>query len=147
MATNYRKCTICGTSLTTSSAASQTLCNSCRSERHIKRSSSTVYRFLNYKLQVAKDRAKRQKTEFEINVEDLYDLYEEQGGNCAISRLPMLHLTGDQELSLSIDRKDNRFGYLKNNVQLVCTRINNMKSNLNQEDFIWWCKAVANGAD
>ena len=42
----------------------------------------------------------------------------------------------------SIDRTDNRFGYTIDNIQLVHKKINSMKSNMSQKDFIYFCKMV-----
>ena len=45
--------------------------------------------------------------------------------------------------NVSIDRIDSTKGYTINNVQLVCVVLNIAKSNLPQNDYIDWCKKVA----
>jgi hypothetical protein len=45
--------------------------------------------------------------------------------------------------NVSIDRIDSTKGYTIDNVQLVCVVLNIAKSNLPQNDYIDWCKKVA----
>jgi len=49
---------------------------------------------------------------------------------------------GRKELNASIDRIDPHNGYLPNNVQLVCSRVNILKHNLTEDELYWWCKNI-----
>jgi hypothetical protein len=75
-------------------------------------------------------------------METLYEVFKAQDGKCALTGLPMTWKT-DEDMSLSIDRIDPLRGYDRDNVRLVCTRINIMRSDLRDEDFYWWCKVCA----
>jgi len=44
----------------------------------------------------------------------------------------------------SLDRIDSSKGYVEGNVQWVHKTINIMKSNMSDEEFIWWCDRVTN---
>ena len=99
------------------------------------------------RLTALKQRHKQKKFEgTPVSLEYLIALYEKQRGICAISSLPM-HITTDQsDLSVSVDRIDINEGYVDGNVRLVCTRINLMRSTLNDHDFLWWCRAMVNSS-
>ena len=45
--------------------------------------------------------------------------------------------------NISIDRIDSSKGYTKDNIQLVCASLNNMKMDLKNKHFIQLCKLVA----
>lgn len=44
----------------------------------------------------------------------------------------------------SPDRIDSSKGYTKDNIWLICSAVNFMKSNLNLEEFKQYCQAVIN---
>lgn len=89
--------------------------------------------------------AKLRGLDWNITVETIADLYEEQEGLCALTGWPIVFPnTGHPQLTTaSIDRIDSSFGYLKENIQLVDKRVNMMKQAYSQEEFILVCKAVA----
>lgn len=103
----------------------------------------SIDKFITLKYKYARNNSRRRKIEFDIAVEDISQLYDDQAGCCAITGLPMMYSTENPDFSLSIDRKDSSRGYLKNNIQLVCWRVNTMKSNMEPEMFHWWCKLIA----
>ena len=88
--------------------------------------------------------AKLRGLDWEITVNDIADLYEEQGGQCALTGWDIVFPeTGHPQLTtVSIDRIDSSFGYLKENIQLVDKRVNMMKQSYSQEEFILVCMAV-----
>ena len=78
------------------------------------------------------------KREFDITVEDLKNLWDDQGGKCAISGLEMTEPPSDRQrkktkdrnpLTGSLDRIDSDKGYVKGNIQWVCTFVNYAKNN------------------
>ena len=80
----------------------------------------------------------------------LYDLlYNQQKGLCALSGLPIVianTVKGDMsrgETTASLDRIDSSEGYTKSNVQWVHKTINRMKLDLDQADFIRFCRMVS----
>lgn len=97
---------------------------------------------LSNKLQSAKRRAKKDGMSFDLDLPFITNLWEEQGGLCAKTGIEMGRI-GDGWLSPSIDRKDPRFGYEKENVQWTCWRYNDAKSNMSDEAFMSMCLAVS----
>lgn len=89
--------------------------------------------------------SKRRGIEFGLNVRYMHDLLVDQGGVCAPSGIP---LTFDKEgpdgegVNASIDRIDSGGGYLPGNVQWVDKRINFMKQDLPQDEFIELCGKI-----
>jgi hypothetical protein len=94
------------------------------------------------KRQSAQKRAKRDGYEFDISTEFLHCLWKQQDGKCALTGVEMGFI-GQKWLSPSIDRIDNSKGYTEDNVQWVCWRANDAKSNMNNGDFVTMCLAVA----
>lgn len=62
----------------------------------------------------------------EIDFDLLWNTYQEQGGKCAVSNLPLLHEMGDL-CTMSIDRIDSDSGYVPGNVHLVCQWVNHAR--------------------
>ena len=82
--------------------------------------------------------------EWGLDLEDLHELWEEQGGRCAMSNVHMTWKKGDNgsDFNVSIDRIIPSGPYIKTNVQLVCYRINIMKHIISDNELYWWCKNV-----
>ena len=76
--------------------------------------------------------------------EQLYILWDLQGGKCALSGVYLTWQTGEgsQDFNASIDRKDPNKGYIPENIQLVAFRVNVMKHTLGESEFYWWCKNI-----
>lgn len=73
--------------------------------------------------------------DFEIDKDDLLDLWKSQEGCCAISSYPM-QTTMNSLFAVSVDRIDSSLGYTKNNIQLVCQGINFAKNHYTNEEMI-----------
>lgn len=69
-------------------------------------------------------------------------------GLSAISNLPMTYIFNNGRIptNVSVDRIDSKKGYTRDNVQLVCMAINQMKSDLDNNTFYNLCKAVYRNA-
>ena len=80
---------------------------------------------------------------WDLTIEGIWDLYEKQGGVCALSGIPIGWAEKGLTATASIDRIDNSEGYIVGNVQLVHKDINFMKQQFDQEYFINLCKSVA----
>lgn len=65
---------------------------------------------------------------------------------CAISGLQMTYemFNGRIFTNISIDRKDSNKGYEKDNIQLVCMAVNQMKSDMTNEQLLYFCKQIIN---
>jgi hypothetical protein len=73
--------------------------------------------------------------EVTIDFDCLWDLWEQQGGLCALSQLPMMHQFNNL-CSISVDRIDSEQGYIEGNVQLVCKWVNLAKQRHSNEEFL-----------
>ena len=80
--------------------------------------------------------------DWDLTIEDIWQLYERQDGVCALSGLPIGWAIKGLTATASIDRIDSSEGYILENVQLVHKDINFMKQQFDQEYFINLCKAV-----
>jgi hypothetical protein len=99
---------------------------------------------------MAQKGARDRKMEFTINIEYAWNLYTKQNGKCKLSGLPIdfgidrKNKAGYRDITASLDRIDSKKGYIKNNVQWLHKRVNIMKNKLEEEEFIFFCKAIAN---
>lgn len=75
---------------------------------------------------------------FEITLEDIQDIYEQQNKVCAFTGLS---ITFGKDAS--VDRIDSRYGYSKDNIQIVHKVLNLLKRDTPNEEFIEWCCLVA----
>lgn len=85
------------------------------------------------------DNAKKVHT---ITFEDVIRQWGVQQGRCAITGFRM-SFKKNSPRKASIDRIDSSKGYSPENIQWLCWRVNDMKSDFAMSDFIYWCKAIA----
>lgn len=101
--------------------------------------------------------AKNRNMALEIDIEYCENLWEEQGGMCALSGVPITPpvrtsckslITGKKttryEGDASLDRIDSYKGYIEGNVQWVHKSVNRMKMNMTDEELINWCTKISN---
>lgn len=124
-------------------------CKQCESERH------KIYRenyinddsdlFFNTLATACRGRAyKSNKFECSITKEDLLELYEKQNHKCALSGIKMTTIKkqGRNPNNASVDRINAGQDYSKDNIRLVCSHVNMMRSNLSDKELIEYCKAI-----
>lgn len=87
---------------------------------------------------------RKQHLGFDIDLGFLLQLYEAQGGKCALSGVEMTYSAGNGRVNtnISIDRIDSAKGYVRGNVQFVCDLVNRMKQDCDEEQFFDWCRRV-----
>ena len=79
--------------------------------------------------------AKNRNLDFNINYQDLIDIYNSQNGLCYYSHIKLNPIFKKRDYdSLSFDRLDSSKGYLKDNIVLCLLCLNYFKSNFNIED-------------
>lgn len=96
-------------------------------------------------LPTRRHRGRRPPLTFNVSLEYLNNLFENQNHKCALSGMsiePDL-VTPVSKQNMSIDRIDSNIGYEEGNVQWVDKRINMMKGTLSNEEFIELCTMVA----
>ncbi len=124
-------------------------CKECKEEQRQRRrlqnrGDQGLERLLTERFCGIKDRAKKHKLEINLTKQDLKDLWVIQNGLCAISSLPMTTkvFMGRIPTNISVDRIKPTYGYIKGNVQLVCMAVNQMKSDLTQEELLNFCYKI-----
>jgi hypothetical protein len=96
------------------------------------------------------DCKKRRNLEFDLDLEYLVDLYNKQNGKCALSGWNLECETGGEWYGnknprvCSIDRKDNSKGYIKGNVHLTCSYVNNLRGPMPLKEFRQMCRDISN---
>jgi hypothetical protein len=89
--------------------------------------------------------AEKRNIPFEITIKDGWEIFEKQKEKCNISKVKInfgrRHRT---PTTASLDRIDNKKGYIKTNVHWVHKKINQIKMDMSLDEFIEWCKKVAN---
>lgn len=86
--------------------------------------------------------SKRKNKEYNLDIQYVLDIYEQQKGLCNISGVPMTFEYGAKTTNVSIDRVDNNKGYVKGNVHLVCYVANIMKNQFSIQEFIQFAKKI-----
>jgi len=81
---------------------------------------------------------------WDICIEDIWQMYIDQNGTCALSGKKIDWADKGLTATVSIDRIDSSEGYIKGNVQLLHKDVNFMKQQFSQEYFIQMCQAIAN---
>ena len=86
----------------------------------------------------ARGHCKKNKRNFDIKLEDLYEKINLQGNKCALCDVIF-----DEDNLPSIDRIDSSLGYTKDNIQLVLIKVNRMKTDLSQDEFVDLCEKIS----
>lgn len=86
--------------------------------------------------------AKTRELDFEITMETLWKMFEQQEAKCALTGLP-IKLGRHHEMTGSLDRIDSARGYSVDNVQWVHKDVNKMKMDLDEPRFIELCTLIA----
>lgn len=128
-------------------------CKQCKRETAKKRRTSRsrtdqFHRIFVERFQGMRDRSKKHNIEFNISVEDLKDIFDNQNGKCALSGIKMTAILGSGRVptNISVDQIEAKKGYTIDNVQLVCMAVNQMKSDLSYDDLLMFCEAISRNA-
>jgi hypothetical protein len=125
-------------------------CKKCRAETYYlkRKPKESLSRLLAERFTDLKTRIKNKRVKYNValNFDILYleELYNKQKGLCAISKIPMTYLLydGHNNTNISIDRIDSNKGYIRDNIQLVCSIINKMKLNMTLDELLFYCKHI-----
>ena len=92
-----------------------------------------------------KSSAEVRQIPWSLTLDDVADTMEKQSSVCTLTGwdISFPDWGHHQGASASIDRIDSSAGYTKDNIQLVVRKVNMMKQQYTQEEFIEVCKAVA----
>lgn len=125
------------------------LCDSKRTTIYKNKKIQTIEGKVSFLIDNINRRCKNKNYINEMSNEYLIELYNKQNKKCFYTGLEMTlgSYTGERVKNnyvVSVDRKNSKKGYTKDNVVLCCWIINNMKQDLNIEDFKKFCKLVTN---
>lgn len=83
-------------------------------------------------------RVKKRHHEFNIDLSDLLNQWEKQGGICIYSGVKLFHPNegGDNINTASLDRIDSNLGYVKGNIQFISMACNYAKNNMSHDDML-----------
>jgi hypothetical protein len=93
--------------------------------------------------------AVRRGIKFEISLSYAWSLFLKQKATCALSGVSISLKHGYKQSNVdwstitgSLDRIDSDKGYIEGNVQWVHKVVNYIKRDLNEAEFIYWCKQI-----
>ena len=91
-------------------------------------------------------RVKKRNHEYDITLQDLLDLWDEQKGICVYSGVKLVHPNegGDNLNTASLDRIDSSKGYVKGNLQFITIICNQAKNNLTHDQMLVFLKTICN---
>lgn len=87
------------------------------------------------------------KLEFNITPKYCWELFIKQNRKCNLTNADIKfcnHLEKQSTQTASLDRKDSCKGYIEGNLQWVLKKINQIKMDLTEEEFIRMCEQVTN---
>ena len=91
--------------------------------------------------------AKKRNLTVNITWRDLDEQWIKQKGKCFYTGISLIPLDDYKKRNrvneLSIDRIDNKFGYVKGNINFVSNFMNTMKNDLSHKEFIKICKDIS----
>ena len=126
-----------------------TFCTSCRVKRRkeiepTKKDDLKLIQTLTQRYHGAKERAIKQNAAFNLTLDYLLSLWNEQNGICTLSGMQMTfeRYKGRIPTNVSVDRIDKDKGYIIGNVQLVCMACNQIKSDWSEETMYNICKKI-----
>ena len=126
-------------------------CKSCASKYEQTRIFKSRENFLRRRFVELQNRARRKKEKLPLKIEDLFDLFKKQKGLCAVTHLPMTWFPEDvhsnaanrRGTNISVDKINPDGIYEIDNIQLVCERVNKIKSNMNESELYFWTRQIA----
>ena len=129
-----------------------TMCSSCRTSKNNKSPKRNAAKENNpawkgFKeipgkvLSKLKRDAEKRDIYFELAAEDIWNVYISQSKICRFSGVP---LTWGEDAS--VDRIDSTLGYFLENIQIVHKALNIMKRDMDDNQFIQWCRLVSDNA-
>ena len=107
------------------------------------------YSIFRFHLKGIKSRSKKKNVEYSITLEDLKDLWEQQNGLCAVTKLKLVtKFRNDKRLDTpyqaSVDRIDNFKGYTKDNCRWVCLMFNYARNTFSDDQVLDFISKASN---
>lgn len=135
-------CDVCQTPFTPTNNSQISCSYNCSSTKQLTRS----YKILHNNPEKYFQHALYKKNRESLSVDFLMELLETQGGLCAISGEKLTFTKkpgrGRVNTNCSIDQIVAGGGYTESNVQLVCDVVNRMKTDMTEDELVFWCRAI-----
>lgn len=113
---------------------------------HCRRDVQSTFHFPNTWYRRLLDQAKLRGHEFTVTEEELFEVWEKQNRQCAITGLPLEITKSNKTNTGSLDRIDNSLGYTKDNVWFLHKHVNMMKYKYDLDYFVKLCRLVVENA-
>ncbi len=80
---------------------------------------------------------------FEVSGEEIWEKFLQQDRKCALSGLPLKFAANQNDKNIaSLDRIDNKLGYIKGNIQWVHKHINYLKGKITEKKIFEYCSKI-----
>lgn len=136
-----RTCAACETVFTPSKATgAKKLCGKCRGRQARERGRECIESKAREMATKARSRATGRKLPCDIDALWIVTRWYEQRGRCHFSGRPMTLQPGPR--CVSLDRLNSAKGYTRRNTVLAAMRVNTMKSDMREDEFLDWCEAI-----
>eukprot|EP00899_Mesostigma_viride_P006025 jgi/Mesvir1/15423/Mv06607-RA.1 len=139
-------CRLCGDSSAAKPLDWKSLCKACRKAEGKKFKASKEGYFRNQVHSLHKTNRRSGRRQVSLTARDLAEIWDQQGGLCAITALEMTHAPdsgpGPAGRSATVDLIDPKAGVVKGNVRLVCRRVKRMKGNDDVDSFLDFCALI-----
>lgn len=125
--------------------AKRATCTRCKREAVYAKVNGDVSAYLQKLWSSLGHNRKKQGFDWNVTVDDFVEIYERQGGRCALSGVVLTHYRdggGAKSFNCSIDRISPQLGYTKKNIQIVAYSVNIMKGTMDEYEFIWWVNNI-----
>lgn len=89
--------------------------------------------------------AKRRDIKISISKEEAYEAFLKQDGRCALTGVSLIFPPRTNRPNLgnaSLDRRDSKLGYTKENIQWVHKIVNRLKMDLEETELLKWCERI-----
>ena len=128
-------CVECVTSFNTSDSRKKFCSDKCKNRFHSRIHDEIYKGTRKYHLQRLASKYNRK-----FNWQDLETLFQKQEGKCALSNEIMTWFAGEGKTrtNISIDRISPGGEYSLENIRLVCAIVNTMRSDMSDEELIYW---------
>lgn len=111
--------------------------NICVSDDKLKK----IEKFVAYVWSHSKCSKVNKEHKFELTKVDILDVLRQQSYRCRYTNCELLYEKGELN-KMSVDRVDSSKGYRKDNIQIVCWKVNQAKSDLSEEEFMKMMKHI-----
>lgn len=125
-------------------------CMSCKAvERNDRTNKDPILYLRRAFSQLKSNRIRKSTFSWELSFDDIKDKWEKNKGKCLVTGIQMTHHRDGSgkriSTNVSIDRINNKEGYINSNVRLVCWGVNLMKHSMSDIELMRWVRRIHDG--